>query len=58
VTLCVAEAQAPLDSSEVAKENSDLHVVDKSNYARQKLDQLQEKLSNKMQVCSANAFLL
>ncbi|KAJ9596971.1 hypothetical protein L9F63_012001 [Diploptera punctata] len=34
-------------------ENSSLHVVDQSNYARKKLDQLQEKLNNKMQALQA-----
>jgi hypothetical protein len=51
MTLLVAEAQPMLDSSESGRDNSTLHVVDQSNYARRKLDQLQEKLNNKMQVC-------
>jgi hypothetical protein len=51
VTLCVDEPHLMLDSPESEAENSNLHVVDESNYSRRKLDQLQEKLSNKMQVC-------
>jgi len=51
VTLCVDEPHPMLDSPESEAENSNLHVVDESNYSRRKLDQLQEKLNNKMQVC-------
>ena len=51
VTLCVDEPHPTLDSPESEAENSNLHVVDQSNYSRWKLDQLQEKLNNKMQVC-------
>ena len=51
VTLCVGEPRPMLDSPESEAENSNLHVVDQSNYSRRKLDQLQEKLNNKMQVC-------
>jgi len=51
VTLCVDEPRPMLDSPESEAENSNLHVVDQSNYSRRKLDQLQEKLNNKMQVC-------
>jgi hypothetical protein len=58
VTLCVAEPHPMLDSPESEAENSKLHVVDQSNYARRKLDQLQEKLNNKMQVCWVNTALL
>ncbi|XP_021915515.1 sorting nexin-25 isoform X2 [Zootermopsis nevadensis] len=48
-----AESQPMFDSSGLGRENSTLHVVDQSNYARRKLDQLQEKLNNKMQALQA-----
>lgn len=38
-------------SGDSVTQDSSLHVGDHSNYARRKLDQLQEKLNNKMQVC-------
>ncbi|PSN49063.1 Sorting nexin-25 [Blattella germanica] len=38
-----------LVSPDSTNETSSLHVVDQSNYARKKLDQLEEKLNNKMQ---------
>jgi hypothetical protein len=47
-----------LDSPESEAEGPNLHVVDQSNYARRKLDQLQEKLNNKMQVCLVNTVQL
>lgn len=50
MTSFIAESQPMFDSSGLGRENSTLHVVDQSNYARRKLDQLQEKLNNKMQV--------
>ncbi|KAJ4442220.1 hypothetical protein ANN_12086 [Periplaneta americana] len=47
------EAQPMLDNTHASSEDPSLHVVDQSNYARRKLDQLQEKLNNKMQALQA-----
>ncbi|KAI4462490.1 sorting nexin [Holotrichia oblita] len=46
--------ERPSSGDSVTQDNS-LHVGDHSNYARRKLDQLQEKLNNKVQVCQVKA---
>lgn len=50
VDSCNATEERPASGDSVTSTESGLNVGDHSNYARRKLDQLQEKFNNKMQV--------
>lgn len=50
VDSCSVTEERPASGDSVASAETGLNVGDHSNYARRKLDQLQEKLRNKTQV--------